>query len=134
VWNCERTSPAPTVFGDGTEVQVALKAASDYAGNPVTELPSWTWTMDYSKDTQPPVIAEIDCSTHRSHIAQTFEAGLDGWANRGGREGARVERDTSTAASGEASVKLTQQQDGGHMQALVTSESFDARAPPGDRI
>lgn len=130
VWNCERTSPQPTVFADGQEIEVRLKAARDYAGNPVTSLPSWKWTMDYSKDTEAPRIAEIDCSTHRSHLAQTFETGLDGWSNRGGGEGAAVERDTSTAASGAASVKLTQQQDGGHMQALVTASGFAADSFP----
>ncbi len=130
VWNCEETSPQPTVFDNGSEVQVALKAATDYAGNPVTELPSWKWTMDYAQDKQAPAIAEIDCSTHRSHLTQTFETGVDGWANRGGREGALVERDTATAASGAASVKLTAQQGNGHMQALLTSGSFEADRYP----
>ena len=31
-WNCERTSPGPTVFKDGQEITVALKQAADYAG------------------------------------------------------------------------------------------------------
>jgi len=126
VWNCEQTSPEPTVFTDGQQVEVVLKQAADYAGNPVASLPSWNWVMDYSQDTAPPAIADVDCSTHRSLLAQTFESGLDGWSNRGGREGASVERDTTTAASGEASVKLTQQQANGHMQALVTSRAFPA--------
>ncbi len=126
VWNCEETSPEPTVFDDGHEVEVALKQAADYAGNPVTELPSWTWTMDYSKDTVPPVIAAIDCSTHRTLLTHTFEEDREGWTNRGGGQGAAVERDTSTSASGSASIRLTQQQDGGHMQALITSRGFPA--------
>ncbi|MGM0491350.1 MAG: tetratricopeptide repeat protein [Armatimonadota bacterium] len=130
VWNCEETAPSPVVFEDGAVVDVALKSASDYAGNPVTGLPTWTWTMDYAQDKRPPQIAEIDCSTHRSHIAHTFEDGVEGWGNRGGGEGASVEHDTSTAASGEGSVKLTQQQDGGHMQALLTSDGFDAERFP----
>lgn len=130
LWNCERTSPGPTVFKDGQEVQVELKQAADYAGNAVTSLPSWTWVMDYSKDTTGPVIAEVDCSTHRTVLAQTFETGLEGWSNRGGAEGAAVERDTTTAASGQASVKITQQRNGGHMQALVTSKAFPADTYP----
>ncbi|MGC9320199.1 MAG: hypothetical protein ACP5KN_19355, partial [Armatimonadota bacterium] len=144
VWNCEETSPKPTVFDDGAAIDVKLKSATDYAGNPVIELPQWAWTMDYSKDTTGPRIARIDCSTHRTHIAHTFESSTEGWSNRGGSQGASVERDTSTAASGEASVKLTQQQDGGHMQALVTSKgfpadkfpviSFDYRFDPGVKL
>ncbi len=126
VWNCERTSPEPTVFADGQQVDVVLKRAADYAGNPGESLPAWSWVMDYSQDTTPPQIADVECSTHRSLLAQTFESGLDGWSNRGGREGAAVERDTTTAASGEASIKLTQQQANGHMQALVTSRAFPA--------
>ncbi len=126
VWDCEHTSPEPTVFSDGQDIQVRLKSAADYAGNPVGSLPGWTWMMDYSKDTTAPQIAEVDCSTHRSHVAHTFEEGLEGWSNRGGGEGARVERDTSTAASGEASIGLTQQRSNGHMQALVTSRGFPA--------
>lgn len=129
-WNCERTSPAPTVFKDGQEIAVALKQAADYAGNPVTSLPAWNWVMDYSKDTTAPAIADVDCSTHRTVLAQTFEAGLEGWSNRGGAEGAAVERDTSTAASGSSSIKVIQQQDRGHMQALVTSKAFPADTFP----
>ncbi|MEA3401985.1 MAG: tetratricopeptide repeat protein [Armatimonadota bacterium] len=144
VWNSEETSPKPTIFDDGAVIDVKLKSAADYAGNPVTGLPSWSWTMDYSKDTVGPQIARIDCSTHRTHVAHTFESDTDGWSNRGGSQGASVERDASMAASGEASVKLTQQQDGGHMQALVTSKgfpadkfpviSFDYRFDPGVKL
>lgn len=130
IWNCERTSPKPTVFPDGRQIEVKLKQAADYAGNAVESLPAWAWTMDYSKDTVAPVIAEIKCNTHRTLLAHTFENGLDGWSNRGGRQGAAVERDTSTAASGEASIKLTQQQNNGHMQALVTSRAFPADTFP----
>lgn len=86
--------------------------------------------MDYSKDTTAPTIADVECSTHRTVLAQTFETGTEGWSNRGGAEGAAVERDTSTAASGSASIKITQQQDRGHMQALVTSKAFPADTFP----
>ncbi|MGD9498411.1 MAG: hypothetical protein AB7Y46_19110, partial [Armatimonadota bacterium] len=130
VWNCERTSPQPTVFADGQEIPVKLKQAADYAGNPVAELPSWSWVMDYTQDKTPPQVAQVECSTHRTHLAHTFEAGLEGWSNRGGSEGAAVERDSTQAASGQASVKLTQQQNNGHMQALVTAQRFAADTYP----
>lgn len=130
VWNCEQVSPTPVVFGDGLEVKAELKQAADYAGNEVEELPQWTWQMDYSKDRTPPPLADITCRTHESRLVHTFEAGLDGWRNRGGEQGAKVERDTTDAGSGEASVKLTQQRKGGHMQAVVTSEAFPAEKFP----
>lgn len=143
-WNCERVEPRPVVFGDGAEIAVALESASDFAGNPVRELPTWSWTMDYGMDDDAPEIAQIESSTHRTHLAHTFEGGNEGWTNRGGTEGAKVEVDTSTAASGSASIRLTQQRDGGHMQALVTSNgypidgypvlSFDYRFDPGVKL
>lgn len=126
VWNCEQVLPRQVVLPDKKPVEVALKAARDYAGNPVRNLPSWSWTMDYSQDTTPPVIAELRSATHRTFLTNTFEDGLGGWANLGGAQGAAVELDTTTAVSGEASVKLTQQTDGGRMSAVITRAPFQA--------
>lgn len=126
VWNCEQVLPRPVVLPDKKPVEVALKAAKDYAGNPVRTLPRWSWTMDYSRDETPPVIGELRSATHRTFLTNTFEDGLDGWANTGGAQGAAVELDTTTAASGEASVKLTQQTAGGRMSAIITREPFQA--------
>lgn len=130
VFNCERTSPRPTVFANGQEIQVALKSAADYAGNRVAQLPAWTWTMDYSKDTTPPVVARVECRTHESVLVQTFETGTEGWGNRGGPAGAKVEHDLTQAGSGKGSIKLTQQQDGGHMQAIISNTRFNAEDYP----
>jgi hypothetical protein len=129
-FNCEQTSPRPTVFKDGSEVVVQLKQAADYAGNAVQTLPEWTWTMDYSKDASPPTIARLECRTHAATLVQTFEGGVDGWGNRGGGAGALVEHDTSQAGSGQGSVKLTQQNAGGHMQAVITNQAFQAEDYP----
>jgi len=130
VWNCEQTSPQPVVFSDKQDVRVQLKQAADYAGNAVKDLPNWTWVMDYSKDTTAPQIASIECRTHQSWLTQTFETGTEGWRNRQGGMGAKVEQDTANAASGTASVKLTQQRAGGHMQAAITDQSFPAEKYP----
>jgi len=130
IYNCEQTSPRPTVFADGQQVRVQLKEALDFAGNRVAAMPDWTWTMDYSKDTQPPRIDRVECRTHHAVIVQTFEDGVDGWGNRGGASGAKVEHDTTQAGSGSGSVKLTQQRDGGHMQAMVTNTPFGAEDYP----
>ncbi len=127
VWNCEKT-PEPVVIPDKTQVTVKLKSGSDFAGNAVVNPPQWTWTMDYSKDKTPPVIAAADLvsRTHPTVLTNTFAEGLDGWQTFGGAAGAKVERDTTTAVDGPASVKLTQQQAGGTMGAYVTTEPFEA--------
>lgn len=130
IWNCEKVTPQPVVFADGQRIEVKLVSAADYAGNRVEQLPVWSWIMDYSLDRRPPIIAELDSPTHRTWVTQTFEEGLEGWTNRGGSDGAKVELDTSTAASGRACVKLTQQTQGGSMQAALNIPPFQAEAYP----
>ncbi len=128
-WNCESATP-PVVFKDQQPVEVKLTAAADYAGNPVPQPPAWTWTMDYKLDSTPPAIKAISCAGHVTFLADTFEDGLNAWATRSGKQGAKVERDTTTAASGQASVKLTNQTAGGYMQARVCASTFDATTYP----
>ncbi len=130
VFNCEQTSPRPTVYPDGSDVRVQLKQALDYAGNAVPDLPDWTWKMDYAQDTTPPPIASVRCRTHHATLVQTFEGGVDGWANRGGGAGAKVVHDTSQAGSGSGCVTLTQQKSGGHMQTVVSNQPFQAEDFP----
>lgn len=130
VWNCEQVSPQPVVLPDKTAVAVSLKSARDFAGNPVMDAPQWTWNMDYSQDRTPPRIADLTSTTHRTFLTNTFEDGLGGWSNMGGGAGAKVEIDTTTAASGKASVKLTQQQARGRMSAYITREPFQADSFP----
>ncbi len=130
VWNCEQVTPQPIVIPDRTRVEVALKAARDYAGNAVAELPRTSWMMDYSQDKTGPTVAELRSTTHRTLLTDTFEDGLHGWSTLGGDAGAKVERDTTTAASGKACVKLTQQNAGGQMSATITREPFQADSYP----
>jgi hypothetical protein len=130
VWNCEKATPEPVVFADAQTVPVKLVSASDYAGNPVAAKPAWQWVMDYSLDANPPAVARLQSSSHPTCLTNTFEDGQDGWANLGGATGARVELDATTAASGRASAKLTQQQAGGNMGAYVTRVSFAADTYP----
>lgn len=145
VWNCEEVYPKPIVFADQHQIEVALLAASDYAGNVARELPRWKWQMDYGQDRQPPVISAIQSTSHPTLMTDTFENGdLGLWKGRDGRNGARVELDTSEAASGRACVKLTQQRKGGHMQASIWPKpypverypiiAFDYKVPPETRL
>jgi hypothetical protein len=130
LWNCEHVSPEPVVFDDGHEVQIALVRAADYAGNPVVSLPSWSWTMSYAADREGPVIRQVTSATHATLVSHTFENGLGGWANTGGANGAEVSLDSTTAASGNASVKLTGQRPGGTLAAIVYNGNFSAEQYP----
>lgn len=130
IWNGEQLTPHPMVFSDGQRVDVQLISAADYAGNPVTQLPKWSWIMDYALDKEAPVIREIQSMTHPTFLTQTFEDGQTLWTNRDGTRGAKVEIDTANAASGKACLKLTNQVAGGHMQATILSQPFDAEKYP----
>ncbi len=129
-WNCETVSPEPVVLPDATSVPIKLKSASDYAGNAVPNAVEWSWTMDYKQDKTAPRLSKLLSRTHPTILTQTFEDGVGGWKNHGGEAGAKVELDTTTAASGQASVKLTQQKAGGTMAAIITSEPFLADRYP----
>lgn len=126
VWNCENVSPSPVVFADQTRVDVKLLAAADYAGNAVATLPAWSWTLSYDQDKVGPAMREVSSPTHPVLLADTFESSLGGWANRGGNKGAAVELDTTTAASGSGSVKLTNKSADGAMSALICGAQFSA--------
>ena len=130
VWNCEEVLPSPVVFPDGKQVDVQLVAAADYAGNAVPQLPAWSWTMDYSLDHKAPAVSEIQSTTHPSLLSQTFEDGQAVWTNRDDKNGAAVTIDSTTAASGKNSLKLTNQTAGGHMQATIVSTPYDAEKYP----
>ncbi|MEI6500376.1 MAG: hypothetical protein WCP21_05035, partial [Armatimonadota bacterium] len=130
LWNSEEVLPSPVVFPDGKPVEVELVAAADYAGNPVGQLPKWSWTMDYSRDQKPPVVTEIQSTTHPTLLTQTFEDGQPLWLNRDGQTGAAITIDSTTAASGKNSLKLTDQVAGGHMQATIVRTAYDVEKYP----
>ncbi|MFQ6098576.1 MAG: hypothetical protein ACE5O2_12690, partial [Armatimonadota bacterium] len=157
-WDPEKTFPKPMVFADGQRVDVALKSAADYAGNPVLSLPSWSWTMDYDRDARPPVVAAINTRTHLTAFCDTFEEDLGEWGaaiserprEKTGSQTlaspswARVERDPTTAASGQYSVKVTNPVRNGTFRTMVHTTEFDAmrhpylsfdyKVPPGVRV
>lgn len=139
IWDAQQAAPRPVVFEDGQEVQVALKSARDYAGNSVAALPSWSWTMDYSKDRTPPVVSTVASSSHKTWLTNTFEEDMGQWrsgspaasaspSTRGERPapaaGAILERDDSTAASGKYSLKITNPVRGGTFATSILRTPF----------
>jgi hypothetical protein len=129
-WNCEDVAPEPVVFADGQTVGVRLRAARDYAGNELPNPPEWSWVMDYSQDRTPPMIARLDSETHPALPVDTFESGLGEWQPYGGANAAIVERDTTTAASGQASVRVRNPAAGGTMGCTIRQTPFDAAKYP----
>jgi hypothetical protein len=129
-WDAEESTPQPVVFKDGQTVAVKLVAAKDYAGNNVAQAPEWSWTMDYSKDRTPPVVKVVRSTTHRTVLTNTFTDGLGMWQNRGGNLGAAVTLDPKGGPTGGPCVKLVQQRDGGHMQALISNQPYSAEINP----
>lgn len=130
VWNCEAVTPRPVVLPDGKPVTVVLKSAKDYAGNPVTQLPQWSWTMDYALDKSAPMVTELNSTTHRTFLTNTFEDGLHDWRTTSGSSGAVVTADTTTAATGKTSVKVAQRAAGANMGCFITREPFAAENFP----
>jgi hypothetical protein len=125
-----RQEGQPVVFADGQQVEASLEAVRDYAGNPAALPPPARFVMDYASDHEPPAILEIDSSTHRMALADTFETDLGHWKNKGGAFGAKVERVTDSPSSGKYCVKLTNQQANGSMAATICDEPIDlARYP-----
>ncbi len=143
-WDGQRARPKPIVLPDKQRVRAELTQAEDYAGNAAPAVRPISFTMDYSRDREPPRIAGIKSTTHQMTIYDTFETDLGEWANLGGAMGAKVERDQTTAATGKYSVRLTNQREGGNMAAVVCPRevnvarypavSFDYRVDPDVKI
>ena len=86
---------------------------------------SWHYTMDHRRDKVPPGRVTTD----KCLADHDFETTMP-WSAYGGASGARLVRDTSTAASGEASVKLINHLVGGTFGATVLGSAFSAGQHP----
>ena len=129
-WNCEKVTPQPIVFADGQKVVVKLSKAKDFAGNDIESNPEWSWIMDYKMDHKPPVVTTLDSPSHKTFLVDTFEASADGWQTYSDA-GATVERDATQGATGSAScIKLTNNKQGGNMQALVSGQLYYGETYP----
>lgn len=140
IWNCEHTSGGPVVFQNGQQVSVRLLAAADYAGNLVSSLPAWSWTMDYSKDVNPPVIAALSSPSHATLIVERFEKNAGEVRPYGSASSAQITRDDPSPDGTGHSVSIRNATAGGNMAFyLITTNiatnlypyiSFDYRIPP----
>jgi hypothetical protein len=110
-------------FKDGVKVELKIARGS----NPVAF--SHTWTMRVANDKTPPAPPQITTALGPDRVS-TFEAGTDSWQRLGGEQGATLWRDTSTAASGHASLRLYHRQLAGPFGAMIRDKPFDVRRFP----
>ncbi len=124
VWEYARAESRMAVIPDGSEFVVELSSAADCLGNGMAEPVRWSWVMDHSMDKTPPGIVSITSRTHDTHLAYTFEDELNGWRSLM-EDAPTVELDTSTAASGRGSLRLTKRA-GARMAAVAAVDEFAA--------
>lgn len=79
----------------------------------------WQYVMDYDRDKTPP----SRVTTDKCLVDHDFETSVS-WTPYGGANGAALVRDTTTAASGEASLKLVNHLLGGNFGATVYPKAF----------
>ena len=131
VWDGSRISTSqPITFQDGQVVSVELVSAADFAGNPAKLPAAYSWTMDYSKDNQPPVITVVRSTSHLTYISNTFEDGLGQWLTSANDRGGKVELNDTLAASGRCSLQITNLEQGGSMRAIACAEGYSVDRYP----
>ncbi len=126
-------------FANGAQVDMALRYRSSLAVTPLDSLPrgasvapvrlraaaqQWHYVMDFASDNEPP----SRVTTDKCLVDQDFESS-SAWSVYGAGY-ADLVRDTSTAASGEASLKLVNQIVGGSFSALIHNGAFNAGRYP----
>jgi len=111
-------------FAHGEDVRLALTAP--YVGSDPVLL-DWTYRMP--EDKTPPT-APLVATLQGPDRVDTFETSLGSWRRIGGEQGATLWRDTTTAASGNSSLRLFHRDLTGSFGALVTDKPFDARRWP----
>jgi len=105
-------------------------AAADYAGNSVPGFPAWSWTMDYSKDTQPPTLASLSSPTHSTYLWQRFESGAEQVQKYGSSSSAQVELEASSADGTGQSARVTNAADGGNLAFYLVTSSYSTASYP----
>jgi len=144
VWDGGASTARTVAFEDGKAVSVGLTGAADFVGNQAALPPAFTWTMDYSKDNEPPLVTQVKSTSHLTLTADTFEEGLGAWASRTEEGGGTLSLDATDAASGHQCLKITNEKAGGAMAVTAWAEeysadrypilSFDYKFDPGVRL
>lgn len=77
----------PDKVADGTRLTFGLAPVRDFAGN-TCPAQTWTETIRYAADKEPPLPPEVTCSTHKSLVYDTFTRGTGKWTRYGTTSGA----------------------------------------------
>ena len=131
-WNSDATAiifdaaDAGLSWKNKQSVAVQLSGVEDFLMHSAPPLKS-TFTVDYKNFTAVPPLPTLASSAEMGN--GSFETSLDNWKG-GGKFDAILQRDTSTAASGFASLKLTCPSNAAAFTAWVRQGSFDASAYP----
>jgi hypothetical protein len=143
-WDGAASSTRSVAFEDGQTVSVELTGAADFVGNQAPLAPAFTWTMDYSKDNEPPLVTQVKSTSHLTLVADTFEEGLDAWQSRTDEGGGTLSLDQDDPGGGQQCLKITNEKAGGAMAVTAWDEdfsvdrypilSFDYKLDPGVRL
>jgi hypothetical protein len=113
---------------DGAQIPLALEGVQDVLGRAAPPLKT-SLKMEYSRHKAPPPLPTL--AVAQAVGTGTFEDSLDEWAPKTDWPGAAVvERDSETAASGKASVRLTAPVNAGNFGAYIRQTAFDAAKFP----
>ena len=112
------------VFPDTKKVKVGIYA-EDGAGHPVKNM--WYWTMDYTKDAQPPPVLRPTALPCLKHL-ETFESSSGEWKDRSGGRGGHVSVTDEDSMLGKKCLKVTNRSGHGDHSCYVRARSFNGLA------
>ncbi len=143
---------AGLVWKDGAKVSLALSGVSDVQNRAA---PAWQGevTVDYGADKEVPALPKLQIEGVEAPRAPrakrnedlplpiapapifgagdgTFEEGMDEWTGNPDNNDAILERDPTTAASGQYSLRLTCPQNAARFLATIRTSGFDAAKVP----
>jgi hypothetical protein len=131
-------------FEDGRTVSVELTGAADFVGNEAARPAAFTWTMDFSRDAEPPLMTQVKSTSHLTLVSDTFEDGAGAWRPRDKDGGTEVALDDTGGPDGRRCVRVTHTAAGSAMAVSAWDEefsidrypmmSFDYRLDPGARL
>jgi hypothetical protein len=134
----------PVAFEDGRTVSVELTGAADFVGNEAARPAAFTWTMDFSRDAEPPLMTQVKSTSHLTLVSDTFEDGAGAWRPRDKDGGTEVALDDTGGPDGRRCVRVTHTAAGSAMAVSAWDEefsidrypmmSFDYRLDPGARL
>ncbi|MGQ9731917.1 MAG: hypothetical protein ACUVX8_11685 [Candidatus Zipacnadales bacterium] len=130
IWDGNASTSRPIAFEDGKTVTVELLSAADFVGNEADVPPAFSWTMDYTCDTEPPLLRTLKSTTHLTLVCDTFEENMGAWTTRAEQGGTALSLDETDAGGGARCLKIVNEQAGGAMAVTAWAQEFSADRYP----